>query len=233
MKTGKLYGVGIGPGDPQYLTLRAADVLRSVDVIFTVISQNASDSVSQSVVDFVRPRGEVRLQVFSMSRDKMVREAQVQANADAIIAELKAGRDCAFATLGDAMTYSTFGYVLKLIRNVIPDIELEVVPGITSFATLTAKSGRVLAENGEQFRVIPCFKSEHADTLSFPPKSTTILLKTYRSRKALLDRLEQEENVEILYGEHLAMEDQVLLDDVNAIRQRPETYLSLIMVKKQ
>lgn len=99
MKTGKLYGVGIGPGDPQYLTLRAADVLRGVDVIFTVISQNASDSVSQSVVDFVRPRGEVRLQVFSMSRDKAVREAQVQANADAIIAELQAGRDCAFATL--------------------------------------------------------------------------------------------------------------------------------------
>ena len=70
MKTGKLYGVGIGPGDPQYLTLRAADVLRSVDVVFTVISPNASNSVSQSVVDYLQPRGEVRLQVFSMSRDK-------------------------------------------------------------------------------------------------------------------------------------------------------------------
>ncbi|MFQ9867594.1 MAG: SAM-dependent methyltransferase [Bilophila wadsworthia] len=61
MKTGKLYGVGIGPGDPQYLTLRAADVLRSVDVVFTVISPNASNSVSQSVVDYLQPRGEVRL----------------------------------------------------------------------------------------------------------------------------------------------------------------------------
>ena len=74
MKTGKLYGVGIGPGDPQYLTLRAADVLRSVDVVFTVISPNASNSVSQSVVDYLQPRGEVRLQVFSMSRDKTIRE---------------------------------------------------------------------------------------------------------------------------------------------------------------
>ena len=111
MKTGKLYGVGIGPGDPQYLTLRAADVLRSVDVVFTVISPNASNSVSQSVVDYLQPRGEVRLQVFSMSRDKTIREEQVRANAEAIIAELRAGHDCAFATLGDAMTYSTFGYV--------------------------------------------------------------------------------------------------------------------------
>ena len=118
MKPGKLYGVGIGPGDPRYLTLRAADVLRSVDVIFTVISQNASSSVSRSVVESLEPRGEIHLQIFSMSRDKAVRAAQVQANADAIITELKAGRDCAFATLGDAMTYSTFGYVLEIIREI-------------------------------------------------------------------------------------------------------------------
>ena len=141
MKPGKLYGVGIGPGDPRYLTLRAADVLRSVDVIFTVISQNASSSVSRSVVESLEPRGEIHLQIFSMSRDKAVRAAQVQANADAIITELKAGRDCAFATLGDAMTYSTFGYVLEIIREAIPGVELEIVPGITSFATLTAKAG--------------------------------------------------------------------------------------------
>ena len=113
MKTGTLYGVGIGPGDPRYLTLRAADVLRSADVVFTVISPNAESSTSRAVVEYLKPRGEIRLQVFSMSRDKAVREEQVRANAEAIIAELRAGRDCAFATLGDAMTYSTFGYVLK------------------------------------------------------------------------------------------------------------------------
>ena len=226
MKPGKLYGVGIGPGDPRYLTLRAADVLRSVDVIFTVISQNASSSVSRSVVESLEPRGEIHLQIFSMSRDKAVRAAQVQANADSIITELKAGRDCAFATLGDAMTYSTFGYVLEIIREAIPGVELEIVPGITSFATLTAKAGTVL-------RVIPSFKSEMAETLDFPKGSTTILLKTYRSRKALVERLRREENVEILYGEHLAMEGQTLLTDLDAVADRPEEYLSLIMVKKQ
>ena len=196
MKPGKLYGVGIGPGDPRYLTLRAADVLRSVDVIFTVISQNASSSVSRSVVESLEPRGEIHLQIFSMSREKAVRAAQVQANADAIITELKAGRDCAFATL-------------------------------------TAKAGTVLVENGEQLRVIPSFKSEMAETLDFPKGSTTILLKTYRSRKALVERLRREENVEILYGEHLAMEGQTLLTDLDAVADRPEEYLSLIMVKKQ
>ena len=233
MKTGIVYGVGIGPGDPQYLTLRAADVLRSADVIFTVISRNASSSVSRSVVESLRPRGEIRLQMFSMSRDRATREAQVQANADAIIDELRAGRDCAFATLGDAMTYSTFGYVLDRIRKAIPGVEVEIVPGVTSFATLAAKAETVLVENGEQLRVIPSFRSDMAESLDFPKGSTTILLKTYRSRAALLDRLAREENVEVLYGEHLTMEGQTLLTDPDAIRERPEEYLSLIMVKKQ
>lgn len=233
MKAGKLYGVGIGPGDPQYLTLRAADVLRSVDVIFTVISQNASNSVSRSVVEYLRPHGEIRLQLFSMSRDEATRKAQVKANADAITSELLAGRDCAFATLGDAMTYSTFGYVLDIIRESIPALELEIVPGITSFATLTAKAGTVLVENGEQLRVIPSFRPEMAESLEFPKGSTTILLKTYRSRAALLDRLKREGDVKILYGEQLTMEGQTLLSDPDAIRARPEAYLSMIMVKKQ
>ncbi len=233
MKPGKLYGVGIGPGDPQYLTLRAADVLRSADVIFTVVSKNAVNSVSQAVVEQLRPRGKIKRQIFSMSRDKTVREAQVQSNAEAIINDLRAGRDCAFATLGDAMTYSTFGYILDFVRKAIPDIELEIVPGITSFATLTAKAETVLVENGEQLRVVPSFRSDMAESLEFPKGSTTILLKTYRSRTALLDRLEREKDVEILYGEHLTMEEQALLTDPKAIRARPETYLSMIMVKKR
>jgi len=233
MKPGKLYGVGIGPGDPKYLTFRAAEVLRSVDVIFTVISKNATTSISKHVVESLEPSAKIHLQIFSMSRDTATRNAQVEANAQEIIVALQAGKDCAFATLGDAMTYSTFGYILEIIQKAIPELAFEIVPGITSFATLAAKAGIVLVENGEQLRVIPSFKAETAKTIEFPKNSTTILLKTYRSRNALLERLKQEDNIQIVYGEHLAMEEQILLTDMEAISKRPETYLSLIMVKKQ
>ena len=63
--------------------------------------------------------------------------------------------------------------------------------------------------------------------------STTVLLKTYRSRKALLERLAREEDVEILYGEHLSMPDECILTDLPSIAERPETYLSLMLVKKK
>ena len=233
MHYGKLYGVGIGPGDPQYLTLRAAEVLRAADVIFTVISRNAADSVSRNVVESLHPQGEIRLQMFTMSRDREERAAQVRANAEAIMAELKAGKNCAFATLGDAMTYSTFGYVLEIIRKELPGVEVEIVPGITSFAALAAKAGKVLAENGESLRVIPSFRAEQVEKLEFPEGSTTVLLKTYRSRAALLERLRREKDVEIIYGERLTMPGELLESELDAIARRPEEYLSLMLVRKR
>lgn len=232
MHLGTLYGVGIGPGDPQYLTLRAATVLREAAVIFTVISRNASDSVSQQVVEWLKPQGRIELLSFTMSRNKAERAAQVRANAQRIIDTLSQGHDCAFATLGDAMTYSTFGYILQHVRAALPELMVEIVPGITSFSTLAAKAGKVLAENGEQLRIIPSFNAAIAQELEFPKGSTTILLKTYHSRNALLDRLDAEQDIDLVYGEQLAMQGEVILQESTSIRQRPDAYLSLLMVKK-
>ncbi len=232
MQPGKLYGIGIGPGDPRYLTLRAAEILRTADVIFTVISRNASSSISRSVVESQNPRGEIRQLTFSMSRNPEERTNQLRTNAESIMAELRQGRDCVFATLGDTMTYSTFGYVLEIIRTEMPQVPIEVVPGVTSFATLAAKAQCILVENDEELRVIPSFRSEMAERLAFYPKSTTVLLKTYRSRKALLERLKKEENISILYGEQLSMDGEFISNDPEAIARRPEEYLSLIMVRK-
>ncbi len=233
MNIGKLFGVGIGSGDPEYLTLKAVKALQSVDVIFTVISKNAQSSVSQAVVESVNPRGEIRLQSFSMSRDAAVREANVAANALEIIQALQDGKDCACATLGDATTYSTFGYILKIVKEALPNVAVEIIPGITSFATLSSKAGQVLVENLDQLQVIPCFTPDMSEKLTFPKNSTTVLLKTYRHREALFQRLEREDNIAIMYGEHLGIEGEVILTDLAAIKQRPDTYLSLILVKKK
>lgn len=234
MKTGTFYGVGIGPGHPEYLTLRAANVLRSVDIIYTVTGPNTETSISEAIVQSLGAiRGEIRPLVFSMSRDPETRQRQIEENADTIAAELIKGRDCAFATLGDAMTYSTFGYILQKLKTDYPGLPTEVIPGITSFCTLSAASQTIMVENGEQLRVIPAFRSETADNLEFPPGSTTVLMKTYRSRNALIERLQHEPGIEIVYGERLGMPEQYISTDCNDILSRPEAYLSLMMVKKK
>lgn len=228
----KFYGVGIGPGNPEYLTVKAVDVLKSVDVIFTVISKNATTSVSKNVVDSLSPKAEVKLQIFTMSRDKEERFNQVYKNAEEIIAELKKGKSCAFATLGDPMTYSTFGYVLEYIKEKMPSLDFEIIPGITSFSTFAAKAKQVLVENKAMFRVIPSFSADMVDSLEFPPNSSTILLKTYRNRKALVERLKKEKNIKVIYAEHLSMPSEKILTDLDAIANAPEEYLSQMMVVK-
>lgn len=232
MHAGILYGVGIGPGDPRLLTFRAAEVLRAADVIFAVISRNVADSTSRAVVESLGPRGEIRTLAFPMSRDPDIRAARVRANAEEILAELRAGRDCAFATLGDPSTYSTFWHVLPLVRAALPDLRTEIVPGVTSFSALAARAGAMLVGGEEELRVIPSFRAERAESLDFPPGTSSVLLKTYHSRGALLERLAREEGAEILYGERLGMEGEAVLTDPAEIAARPEEYLSLILVRK-
>lgn len=230
---GKFYGVGIGPGDPEYLTLRAVSVFRSVDVVFTVTGPNSDFSISEAVVRSVDGvKAQFHKLVFSMSRDAKTRQEQIERNTAVIEEALSRGLDCAFATLGDAMTYSTLGYILSLLVNRHPDLHTEVVPGITSYCTLAAHSRHILVENGERLRVIPAFKPDMADSLEFPPGTTTVLMKTYRSRARLMERIRREKDVRVIYGERLGMPDEFITDDIDVIAARPEEYLSLMFVKK-
>ena len=232
MQPGKLYGIGIGPGDPELLTLKGARILAECDVIFTVISQHVSESVSGAVVEAVRPKGRVERLTFSMSRDPAERQAMLAANAQRIADELVQGRTCAYTTLGDTLTYSTYGYMLKILRQTLPDLEVETVPGVTSFATLAARADAVLVENTEDLRVVPAFKASMAESIEFPKGSSTVLLKTYRSRNALIRRLRQEKDLEVLYGERLTMEGEFISRDLDEIEARPECYFSLMLVRR-
>ena len=232
MQPGKLYGIGIGPGDPELLTLKGARILAECDVIFTVISQHVSESVSGAVVEAVRPKGRVERLTFSMSRDPAERQAMLAANAQRIADELVQGRTCAYTTLGDTLTYSTYGYMLKILRQTLPGLEVETVPGVTSFATLAARADAVLVENTEDLRVVPAFKASMAESIEFPKGSSTVLLKTYRSRNALIRRLRQEKDLEVLYGERLTMEGEFISRDLDEIEARPECYFSLMLVRR-
>ncbi len=233
MPAGIFYGISLGPGDPELVTLKAARILKSCDVIFTVISTNVQDSTSEHIVSTLAPRGRIVRLSFSMSMDREKRQQTVRENAASIAAELQQGHSCAFATLGDALSYSTFGYILPLLRKAIPNLRTEIVPGITSWSTLAAQCGHVLVENREQLHVIPSFTSDMADNLVFEPGVSHILLKTYRSRKALLTRLRTEKDIEVIYGERLTQEGEFLSTSLDEIAARPDTYLSLMLVRKK
>ncbi|MEI3038749.1 MAG: precorrin-2 C(20)-methyltransferase [Victivallales bacterium] len=234
MKTGRFYGVGLGPGDPGLVTLRALEVLRSVQVIYTAASRQSGRSVSGAVIEALPGVSARREELsFTMATDFPVRLARIDEHAERIAAELRMGNDCAFTTIGDPMTYSTCGYLLRALRRVLPELECEIVAGVNSWSALAAASASPLVEDNGVLRIVPSYLRPDSPELHrmLETEGAVVLLKTYRSRNEYLDSLAGEE-YDLLYGANIGLENEFISSDPEAIRERPDEYLSMLMIRK-
>ena len=153
--TGKFYGIGVGPGAPDLLTLRAIHVFKSVDVICLPRSSTDKDSVALKVARPHIPSHTEVMEVFTpMTRDKNVLEAEWRQGAAKIALRLQEGKSVAFITIGDAMLFSTYTYLLKKVQQILPGVEVESIPGVTSFAAAAAYINAALAESNEKLAII-------------------------------------------------------------------------------
>lgn len=133
--SGILYAVGVGPGAPDLLTLRAARILGSVDVILAAASpRNDYSAALDTARPHLRPDARVLRLEFPMTRDRQVLARAWRAAAETTLAVLAGGESAAFLTIGDPLIYSTFGYLLRTVRGLEPATAVEIVPGITSFS---------------------------------------------------------------------------------------------------
>jgi precorrin-2/cobalt-factor-2 C20-methyltransferase len=150
-----LYGIGIGPGAPDLLTLRAVDILRRVPVVVGPRPRLGEDSLAARIA---KPHlsGDSVLEelTFPMVRDPSALRSAWNDAACRILSWLESG-DVAFLTLGDASLYSTWTYLRAAIREIDPAQRVETVPGITSFAASAARTGRPLAEGDQALVVVP------------------------------------------------------------------------------
>lgn len=225
------YGVGLGPGDPELVTLKALRVLRQVRRIYCVASRQSERSVSAAIIAALPGvTAEVIELEFTMSTDWGERMARIDAHAAAVHEALKGGSDCAFASIGDPMTYSTCSYLLRALLKLEPQLAYEIVPGVNSWSALAAKSGEVLCEDRDVLRIVPSYSIAEGEVPEFPEHSTTVLLKTYRSRNRLLELLPPGSRV--VYGANLGLENEICCSGAERIEQLPEAYLSMLAVKR-
>lgn len=153
---GKLYGVGVGPGDSRLLTLRAVDILKESDVIFCPVAQKEKESIALNIArEHISEKTRIIELSFPMSRDKNALDAAWHASALLIKAELDEGRSCAFITLGDPSLYSTYVYLQDKLQKMLPGLIVETVPGIISPTAAAAAAGIPLAKYDEKFAIIP------------------------------------------------------------------------------
>lgn len=156
-RIGTLWGIGVGPGPAGYLPLAALDALRRADLIYAPRARGAELSVALQClagIDFDHAR--LRAIEFNMDLDRSVLSEHYAQLADSIALELRAGRDVAYLTIGDSLTYSTYGYVLAALRARIPDLPQRTFPGITSYAAAASALAWPLGEGKERVLILPC-----------------------------------------------------------------------------
>lgn len=150
-----VYGVGVGPGDPSLLTVRAVEVLQRATAVMTPAPRRGGESLALEIARRHLPATcEVVHGHFPMTEDREALQAAWD-EAAATLLRLAAAPPVAFITLGDAMLYSTWSYLLAAIRRLAPDVAVETVPGVTAMAACAAAVGRPLAEGRDPLLVWP------------------------------------------------------------------------------
>ena len=198
---GKLYGIGVGPGDTELLTLKAARILESVPVVFSPKSSKEKDSIALSIVKPILEKRDdykrlmVVAPIFPMIEDKSELEKIWDSAAEMIAQYLDSGRDVAFVTLGDTSIFSTYSYVQK---RLIGKYEIETIPGITSFTACAAARNKALVEQNQILTVVPKIDDRLEEVLEY--SDSIVLMKASRNSNDLEKSIEEKESKKEIYS---------------------------------
>lgn len=227
---GKLYGLGVGPGDPELLTLKALRLIKENDII-AVPGDDIKTCVAYQIVRGVYEELDTKTLIpvaMPMTKDKAILEANHQKAADDVEAYLKEGKNVVFLTLGDPTVYSTYLYVHKRILD--RGYEAEIVSGITSFCAVAARLNMGLVEMAEPLHVIPAtYKAQEMDDILMLP-GTKVLMKTGKKMKEVRESILRSGQKAVMI-ENCGMPDEKIYGSAQEI---PEDagYYSLIIVKE-
>ncbi|NCC01414.1 MAG: precorrin-2 C(20)-methyltransferase [Clostridia bacterium] len=225
--SGKLYGVGVGPGDPELLTIKAIRIMKEADVL-AVPGTQKEDSVAYQIAKQAIKEIDTK-EIISihmpMTKDEARLEDSHRKGAEEIIQYLKMGKKVAFLTLGDPTIYSTYIYLHK--RIVESGYEAEIISGIPSFCAVAAKLNQGLVEKNEQLHVIPSsYDIEDMIALS----GTKVLMKSGKKLSKVIEYLKTKD-CQVSMVENCGMENEKICRSLNEIKD-DAGYYSLIIVKE-
>lgn len=229
---GTLYGIGVGPGSPDLITLRAVSLLGRIDVVLAASSAKNEYSTALDIARSHLPENVrvVRL-AFPMTHDEAALAAAWEKNAAIAASCLEKGENAAFLTLGDPLIYSTFGYLMRTLAARFPHIPVEVVPGVTSFQAAAAATRTVLCEKDENLLLLPGVMNEQSLRDSLDAADNAAILKTYRTLPMIRRVLDGEKTrKQTVFVSRLGLEGEIIAP-VDRAPAAPN-YLSLILATK-
>ncbi len=233
-KAGTFYGIGVGPGDPELITLKALRVLERVPHIFASCSTKNNYSLALNIVRSHLNGAGLEHLPFPMTRDAQVLEEAWDRNARRVLEVLASGSDAAFVTLGDPLTYSTYGYLLKTLKRLQPEVRIITIPGITSYNAAAALTHIPLTEGEESFYVVSGARGAARLREVIDTADNIVMLKTYRHFDDIYRALEELNLLDRATCISLCgLEGETVVEDLRHLKGQRLPYLSMIIIKKK
>lgn len=237
----ELIGIGVGPGDPDLLTVKAVNVIHNADVIMCPASKEDRPSIALSVVSSLIDKSknqEIIKLIFPMTKDKKVLESTWKKNAKIMAEKVLSGKNVVYLTVGDPYLYSTWMYMHKEIQQNHPDLKISAIPGIVSIFTFASKVGVSIAEGADKVSIIPsCYDLSTVKEIA-KNSETMIFLKDGRYFDQVIDLLRDAgfpENSLFAIGQDLGTENEIIrkltLGEVNDGTLTTK-YFSILVVKR-
>ncbi len=218
----KLYGVGVGPGDKELLTLKAVKTIEMCDVIVSPSAMKGGKSIALGIAeDFISEDKEIMIKQFPMGGEEQ--EEKIYEAFKAIEEKLKEGKNVAFLTLGDPFVYSTYIYLLKYIEE--HGFEVETIPGITSFCASASLAQKPLVIGDEPLLITPASRVS-----DIKDEKYVVIMKVYKREEEVLDVLD-EKGFNYVYVKKAGREGQEILHKREDILDNKE-YMSLIIANR-
>lgn len=233
MNSGTFYGIGVGPGDPELLTVKAINALKKIDVLIAPKTEKKSDSVALSIAQpYLKPEVEILYRTFPMVKDFAAETEIFEAHRDEILQLLRGGQSVGFATIGDPMFYSTYIYIFKLLEPC--GVPIVTIPGVPAFLAIAAQIGRPLAYGNDILTIIPATAELDAVDDALARADSTVLMKVYKNFPEIVDALKVRGMTDdAVLVSRCGLDDEKIITDVAAHKDEHLNYLSTILTRKR
>ncbi|MDQ0990167.1 precorrin-2 C(20)-methyltransferase [Streptomyces sp. V3I7] len=233
----RLVGVGVGPGDPELVTVKGVGALRAAEVVVVPVMAVADGTdggepgrAEATVLHYVSAEKVVRV-VFALNErsDRTRREAAWDAAGERVAALLRGHGSVAFATIGDPNVYSTFTYLAQTVAELVPGLVVETVPGITAMQDLAARSGAVLTEGTEPLTLVPVTAGSRVLKEALGGPGTVVAYKFGRQAREVAEALRESGRLEgAVWGSALGLAEESIRP-AGELDGAPLPYLSTLI----
>jgi precorrin-2/cobalt-factor-2 C20-methyltransferase len=232
---GLFCGIGVGPGEPGLIPVSAWEFLKRCDLIFVPRATTMDHSVARQCLPVHDiPAERFREVEFTMESDRDLLCQHYATLAETIAAELRAGKDVAYLTIGDPFTYSTYTYTLAALKDCLPELRHRTYPGVTSYCAVAAATEFPLGEGKERVLILPCPDELPELRAAIETHEIVVLMKIGKRIPAVLALLkEMGIAANCVFARHVGMDDEVVYSGVQHMKpEKSLGYLATMLIRK-